>query len=102
MELLTYKSSYIEEIKQLFTKVFSDSEGQTEGVLIGNLVDDLMTGTGENDLYGFLWSSVICFVLGIPTWLATRRNKKLTNKDFRLRYILHQPNPLLFSIWIIP
>ena len=37
MELLTYKSSNIEEIKQLFTKVFSDSEGQTEGVLIGNL-----------------------------------------------------------------
>ncbi len=37
MELLTYKSSNIEEIKQLFTNVFSDSEGQTEGVSIGNL-----------------------------------------------------------------
>jgi len=54
MELLTYKSSNIEEIKQLFTKVFSDSKGQTEGVLIGNLTYDLMTGTDAQDLYGFV------------------------------------------------
>ena len=54
MELLTYKSSNIEEIKQLFTKVFSDSEGQAEGVLIGNLTYDLMTGTHAQDLYGFV------------------------------------------------
>ena len=54
MELLTYKSSNIEEIKQLFTKVFSDSEGQTEGVLIGNLTYDLMTSTDANDLYCFI------------------------------------------------
>ena len=37
MELLTYKSSNIEEIKQLFTKVFSDSEGQTEGAVMNGL-----------------------------------------------------------------
>jgi len=54
MELKTYKSSEIEEIKQLFTKVFSDSEGQTEGALIGNLTYDLMTGTDARDLYGFV------------------------------------------------
>ena len=54
MEVKTYKSSNIEEIKQLFTKVFSDSEGQTEGVLIGNLTYDLMTGTDAKDLYGFV------------------------------------------------
>ena len=54
MELLTYNSSYIEKIKQLFTKVFSDSEGQAEGVLIGNLSYDLMTGTDAQDLYGFV------------------------------------------------
>ena len=54
MELSAYKSSNIEEIKQLFTKVFSDSEGQAEGILIGNLTYDLMTGTGAQDLYGFI------------------------------------------------
>ncbi len=54
MELLTYKSSNIEEIKQLFTNVFSDSEGQEEGVSIGNLAYDLMSGTDAQDLYGFV------------------------------------------------
>ena len=54
MELLPYKSSDIKEIKQLFTKVFSDAEGQSEGVLIGNLSDDIMTGTDSQDLYGFI------------------------------------------------
>ena len=33
----------IEEIQQLFTKTFTDSEGQAEGLLIGNLVAELMT-----------------------------------------------------------
>jgi len=54
MEFLTYKSSNIEEIKQLFTKVFSDSEGQAEGESIGNLTYDIMTGTDAHDLYGFI------------------------------------------------
>ena len=54
MKLSIYNSSNIEEIKQLFTKVFSDSEGQSEGLLIGNLAYDLMTSTGVQDLYGFV------------------------------------------------
>ena len=54
MELLTYGSTDIEEIKQLFTKVFSDSEGEAEGELIGNLTYDIMTGTDAQDLYGFV------------------------------------------------
>jgi len=54
MNLLPYSPGNIEEMKQLFTKVFSDSEGQTEGLLIGNLVYDLMTGTDAQDLYGFV------------------------------------------------
>ena len=54
MKLLTFRSGNIEEIKQLFTKVFSDSEGQSEGVLIGNLTYDIMTGTDSQDLYGFI------------------------------------------------
>jgi len=45
MNLLPYNSNKIEEIKQLFTKVFSDSEGQSEGLLIGNLAYDLMTNS---------------------------------------------------------
>ena len=54
MNLLPYNTSNIEEIKQLFTKVFSDSEGQSEGLLIGNLAYDLMTSTDAQDLYGFV------------------------------------------------
>ena len=54
MKLSTYAPSNIQEIKQLFTKTFSDSEGQSEGLLIGNLVYDLMTRTNEDDLYGFV------------------------------------------------
>ena len=54
MKLSIYNSSNIEEIKQLFTKTFSDSEGQSEGLLIGNLAYDLMTSTIGYDLYGFI------------------------------------------------
>jgi len=54
MKLSTYHPSNVEEIKQLFTKTFSDSEGQSEGLLIGNLVYELMTSTNAHDLYGFV------------------------------------------------
>jgi putative acetyltransferase len=54
MEFLTFKSSKSEEIKKLFTNVFSDSEGQAEGELIGNLTYDIMTATDAQDLYGFV------------------------------------------------
>ncbi len=54
MELSTYKKSDVEEIKQLFLKVFSDSEGQAEGLLIGSLAFDLMKTTDSQDIYGFI------------------------------------------------
>ena len=54
MKLSTYNPGNIEEIKQLFTKTFSDSEGQPEGLLIGNLAYELMTSTDGHDLYGFV------------------------------------------------
>lgn len=54
MKLLTFKSCNIEEIKQLFIRVFSDAEGQSEGVLIGNLTYDIVTSTDAQDLYGFM------------------------------------------------
>ncbi len=54
MKLSTYNSGNIEEIKQLFTQTFSDSEGQSEGLLIGNLAYELMISTDSYDLYGFV------------------------------------------------
>ena len=54
MNFSTYNPSDIEEIKQLFIKTFSNSEGQSEGLLIGNLAYDLMTSTDGHDLYGFV------------------------------------------------
>ena len=54
MNLLPYSPSDIEEIRQLFTRAFSDSEGQSEGLVIGRLVYDLITGTDVQDLYGFV------------------------------------------------
>ncbi|RTR39496.1 N-acetyltransferase [Shewanella canadensis] len=54
MKLLTYSSSHIAEIKQLFTQVFSDSEGESEGLLIGNLAYELLMETDPQDLYGFI------------------------------------------------
>jgi len=54
MEFSTYKKSSIEEIKQLFTKVFSDSEVPSEGLLIGNLAFNLIETTASKDIYGFV------------------------------------------------
>ncbi len=54
MKFTPYNPSDIAEIKQLFTKTFSDSEGQSEGLVIGNLVFDLMTRTDGGDFCGFV------------------------------------------------
>lgn len=54
MKLSLFNSSYSQKVIDLFTKVFSDSEGQSEGMLIGNLAYDLMTSTDAQDLYGFV------------------------------------------------
>ena len=54
MNFLPYTPGNIEEIKQLFTKVFSDSEGESEGLLIGSLAYDMMTSTDAQELYGFI------------------------------------------------
>lgn len=56
MKLSVYSPDNVEEIEQLFTKVFSDSEGQSEGLVIGSLVHDLLASTDENDLYCFVAS----------------------------------------------
>jgi len=54
MKLSTYTPNSADEIEQLFIKTFSDSEGQSEGEVIGNLVRDFMDSTDTNDLYCFI------------------------------------------------
>lgn len=54
MKLAAYNQAHRKEIKHLFTEVFSDSEGESEGMLIGNLAYELMTKTDAKDLYGFV------------------------------------------------
>ena len=41
-------------IVQLFASVFADSEGETEGALIGRLAKDLFEKTDEHDLFNFV------------------------------------------------
>jgi putative acetyltransferase len=54
MHFATYVSSDLKEISELFTKTFSDSEGQSEGRLIGSLAYELMTTTEKKDLHVFI------------------------------------------------
>jgi len=54
MKLSKYKPNDETEIEQLFIKTFSASEGQSEGEVIGRLVNEMMTGTDVSDLYGFI------------------------------------------------
>ena len=54
MELSLFNSSQSQEVIELFTKVFSASEGETEGQLIGSLVSDLIATTESQDLIGFV------------------------------------------------
>ena len=43
----------VHEVKELFVKTFSDSEGESEGLLIGALVEELLTTTDRRDLRVF-------------------------------------------------
>ena len=56
MKISAYKADDIKEVTQLFTNVFSDSEGKEEGLLIGRLVRDLVADTDEKDILGFVAS----------------------------------------------
>ncbi len=37
--------------------------------------------TNESDFQGFVYSGILCLVIGIPVWLLTRKNKRITVKD---------------------
>ena len=54
MKLTTNQPGDREEIKRLFTKTFTESEGQSEGLLIGNLANDLITSTPPQDYFCFI------------------------------------------------
>jgi predicted N-acetyltransferase YhbS len=49
-----YESNLANEVKQLFTGVFTDSEGQAEGKIIGNLAFELQETTEPKDIIGFI------------------------------------------------
>jgi len=54
MNLSGFNTGHTQEVIDLFTTVFSNSEGQEEGLLIGKLVSELITTTGAQDLLGFV------------------------------------------------
>jgi len=54
MKLSEYEESDKAEIQQLFTKVFSESETQSAGDLVGGLVLGLMNETSAQDISGFV------------------------------------------------
>lgn len=54
MKFSTYRESDRQEIEALFTRTFSDSEGASEGKLIGHLVHELVSATETADMFGFV------------------------------------------------
>ncbi|NWH03600.1 GNAT family N-acetyltransferase [Desulfobacter latus] len=54
MKYQILKTNCEEEIKQLFTDVFTESETPAEGTLIGNLVEELQKTTKPEDIFCFV------------------------------------------------
>jgi len=54
VEFRTHNPSDSSAIERLFVSVFSKSEGEQEGALIGNLAKELIASTDSRDLYGFV------------------------------------------------
>ena len=54
MKLSAYKPNDVAEIERLFIKTFADSEGQSEGEIIGRLVSNFMSSTDKSDYYCFV------------------------------------------------
>jgi predicted N-acetyltransferase YhbS len=54
MEFRAHAPRDASAIENLFVSVFSASEGEQEGELIGSLAKDLMATTASRDLYGFV------------------------------------------------
>jgi predicted N-acetyltransferase YhbS len=54
MEFRHYNLTEASSIKELFTSVFSESEGEPEGQLIGDLAKELLISTAPEDLFVFV------------------------------------------------
>ena len=65
MKLSAYNPNDAAEIERLFIKTFADSEGQSEGEIIGRLVSNFMSRTGKSDYYGFVATEADLVVGGI-------------------------------------
>lgn len=57
MQYTQFTLTQSQEVTQLFTQVFFDSEGKEEGKMIGQLVDDLISTTTPQDLLGYVCCS---------------------------------------------
>jgi len=54
MKFRAYQTEETSAIQDLFVSAFTESEGETEGTLIGGLTADLIHTTDKQDLYGFV------------------------------------------------
>ncbi|GAB1261260.1 GNAT family N-acetyltransferase [Aurantivibrio plasticivorans] len=57
IELTGYRLAQKSEVISLYLNVFSDSEGESEGRLIGLLVEEMIAKTPAEDLIGFIAQS---------------------------------------------
>jgi putative acetyltransferase len=53
IKFTVFSRSQSQDVINLFTKTFSDSEGKGEGRAIGHLVSDLIFSTDKDDIVGF-------------------------------------------------
>jgi putative acetyltransferase len=117
MELSLFNSSQSKEVIDLFTSVFSVSEGEKEGQLIGNLVSKLIATTDPQDLIGFVaisgddivgsifFSRLVlsgeqtAFILS-PVAIATNKQRKGTGQqliNFGISHLKSQGVNLVFT-----
>jgi len=54
MKVSKYSDSDRQEVEALFTRTFSDSEGESEGKRVAHLVCGLVKGTETDDMFGFI------------------------------------------------
>jgi len=54
LDYRAYELTEATAVERLFVSAFSEAEGEKEGTLIGNLVEDMMASTDRRDLYGFV------------------------------------------------
>jgi predicted N-acetyltransferase YhbS len=56
MNIAEFETADTQGVIELYTRVFSDSEGEAEGLVIGDLVAKLIATTAPDDLTGFVAS----------------------------------------------